>query len=237
MFEQFRGIIGLGSPQETTKNLQMQAQRLAILGFHIELGMTVTEYYAEMPQFQLQPAEFRGRFPIPLLVDPRVSLLRQLQLHFLPIETSVTEAEIVRLSLREVQKPYIPSTLYQIWVRAGGSNRSIDDFAKDERGLTLIEGMALLRERSRLFRFKTHGTVGQLDVIPIDHTKIKKVDAVSTEEIICADTFWNENIVATLYRCRFAAGPKMELWVGRRYLKPNSRSRSNLVPTVGKQVA
>src|SRR3989344_9558986 len=55
-----------------------QVERLINLGFHAELGMTEDEYKSSMPAFQSQPPKFKGRFEIPLLIDPRVSLQRQL---------------------------------------------------------------------------------------------------------------------------------------------------------------
>lgn len=57
-----------------------QIERLINLGFHAELGMSEDNYRASIPAFNPQPERFRGRFAIPVLVDPRVSLQRQLEL-------------------------------------------------------------------------------------------------------------------------------------------------------------
>lgn len=140
----------------------LQIEKLINLGFHAELGMTDDEYKATMPAFQPQPPRFKGRFDIPLLVDPRVSLQRQLELSKI-VNYDINEADLTRLSLAESNKPHIPKDPYQLWIRAILESldlarrlgkfkplRSIKEFTYDERGLTAIEGLALLREQPNL---------------------------------------------------------------------------------------
>lgn len=135
-----------------------QIERLINLGFHAELGMSEDNYRASIPAFNPQPERFRGRFAIPVLVDPRVSLQRQLELSRTVVDPDVAQANLTKLSLAENSKPYVPQKPYQVWIRAFTEDfrrvsktgmipsRSNRDFAFDERGLTVIEGIALLRE-------------------------------------------------------------------------------------------
>jgi hypothetical protein len=58
----------------------LQANRLIHLGFHDALDMTATEYRRSIPAMQPAPPEYRLRFHVPLVVDPRVSIDRQREL-------------------------------------------------------------------------------------------------------------------------------------------------------------
>jgi hypothetical protein len=42
-------------------------------GYHIELGLGADEYVASLPRLGAQPAEYRARFDVPVLVDARLS--------------------------------------------------------------------------------------------------------------------------------------------------------------------
>ncbi|MBI2330188.1 hypothetical protein HYU94_02265 [Candidatus Daviesbacteria bacterium] len=140
------------------KNWSEQMERLIGFGFHSELGMDEDEYRATIPAFQPQPPRYKGRFDVPLLIDPRVSLQRQLDLHKVIVNPQITEADLTRLSLKESTKPHIPKEPYQLWIKADlrtfkeayRSNdlklRNVQEFTYDERGLTAIEGLAILRE-------------------------------------------------------------------------------------------
>ncbi len=125
------------------KNWNSQINRLIDHGFDIEVGLSSEEYTKSIPAFQPQPENFKGRFNIPLLVDPRIPLGTQLRL------LHVGFPEIKTSNLEEVVTPESP---YQIWVQDGtrfmghscfSARRT---FANDERGLTIIEGLALFRE-------------------------------------------------------------------------------------------
>ncbi|MBI2017696.1 hypothetical protein HYS92_01450 [Candidatus Daviesbacteria bacterium] len=141
--------LGIPSTKEE-KRWSSQVERLIDLGFHAELGLSEDEYRVRIPAFQPQPDRFRGRFDLPLLVDPEVSLERQLAL--LKVKTDLTPAELTRLSLSEIQKRVTP---YQIWVRINARNNSgrysiewIEDRERgwDEQPLSVIQGLALFRE-------------------------------------------------------------------------------------------
>lgn len=143
---------------EEEKNWSEQVENLISFGFHVELDMSEDEYKATIPAFQSQPQRLKGRFDHPFLIDPRISLQRQLDLHKVIVNPQITEADLVRLSMRESAKSHIPNDPYQIWVRvdlrtfeqAHKTNslafRSAQEFTYDERGLTAIEGLAILRE-------------------------------------------------------------------------------------------
>lgn len=130
-----------------------QAKRLVSLGFHTELGMTEDEYKASMPAFQPQLPEFKGRFETPLLIDPRVSIARQLDL--LGINTNLTPSELTKLSLAE--KQYEGNAPYQIWVHFGKGDaskglRDLKEFEDDEQPLTVTQGLALFREKPQIIK-------------------------------------------------------------------------------------
>lgn len=60
-----------------------QTERLILLGFHSELGMTDEDYRNTFPNFLLPPDTYKGLFlETPLVVDPRVPLKKQLTLAF-----------------------------------------------------------------------------------------------------------------------------------------------------------
>ncbi len=68
----------------------IQAASLTELGFDKLLGFATPEdYLATLPKFSPKPPEFEGRFDIPLLVDPRVSLTQLAQLAGVNFHSSV----------------------------------------------------------------------------------------------------------------------------------------------------
>lgn len=139
--------------ERNEKSWPTQVETLIRLGFHAALGMTEDEYKATMPAFQPQPPAFKGRFETPLLIDPRVSIFKQLDL--LGINTSLTSSELTKLSLAEKQhEGNIP---YQIWMhfsKMGESKGLLDlnKFADDERPLTVTQGLALFREKPQIIK-------------------------------------------------------------------------------------
>jgi hypothetical protein len=56
------------------------AKRYVDLGFPGELSMSEGDYRRSLPRFGPQPAEYEGRFDVPLLIDPRVPWQRQCDL-------------------------------------------------------------------------------------------------------------------------------------------------------------
>lgn len=129
---------------DTNENWQLQINRLIKLGYPTTLGLSEFEYRASIPQFQPQPEKFKGRFDILLLVDPRVSLKRQLS------KQQVSFPEHDQFS--DYEDLVIPDQPYQLWAQGGSRFRKLSPqdarsrFAEDERGLSLIEGLALFRE-------------------------------------------------------------------------------------------
>lgn len=207
-----------------------QVDRLIKLGFHNELDKEEKQYRAEMPSFEPQPVEFRGRFRWPLLIEPRVSLIKQIALHGVKPEGIIQESDLTRLSLRELQKTNIPSGPYQAWVSYGKSDRSINEFSKDERGFTAIEGLALLREEPRLFRVKVIRAKPKSYLTDI--ISGRKIGLVSVEQTICADSFWYGNMVVTIYRCRYQSMGE-QLMIGKRLWDVNTKNDYSILPTVG----
>lgn len=136
--------------REKEKLWKGQIERLLRLGFHAELGITEKQYVEGIPDFQAQPDRFRGRSNLPLLVDPRVSLIRQLQLHSLL--TDLTQAQLTQLSLDMLKQNEGVNTPYQIWVGYQYVYKHLKQLAWDEQPLNVIEGLALLRERPNMFR-------------------------------------------------------------------------------------
>jgi len=57
-----------------------QVDRLVDAGFAAELGLGAEEYAASLPRFGPQPAEYRGRFDAPVLVETRIPWQRQYEL-------------------------------------------------------------------------------------------------------------------------------------------------------------
>jgi len=134
-----------------------QIDRLMRMGFHEELGMTEEEYYNEISPIESQPLRFQGRFDIPILVDPRVNLRRQLEKHHVPINRNISPADLAKISLQELESKNAPARPYQIWIRQynmhdpQSSSEMSKPFQWDERGLSAVEGLAVLREFPDLF--------------------------------------------------------------------------------------
>lgn len=59
---------------------QHQSSRFIAFGYHVELGLTDEAYLESLPRFGPQPGEYRGRLDVPLLVETRISWLRQAEL-------------------------------------------------------------------------------------------------------------------------------------------------------------
>ncbi len=143
------------SAEEGEKLWSFQVERSIKLGFHAELGMSEDDYRVTTPAFQPQFPRFKGRFDVPILVDPRVSAQRQLELY--RIDTpNLTSSELAQISILERNKLKDPDKPYQIWVRLdpkASKNRGlfvdfrrIKDLDWDEQPLTVLEGLAVLRE-------------------------------------------------------------------------------------------
>lgn len=148
----FTDVGGVGQSMAATQATEslwnMQIERLLRLGFHEALGMSEEDYRASMPSFRSQPEKSKGRFDIPILVDPRVMLKTQLQRQKILISRDIPEGDLVKLALGESQRPDIPREPYQIWLNANLRSyyKMPNELDWDEQALTPIEGLAVLRE-------------------------------------------------------------------------------------------
>jgi hypothetical protein len=90
------------SSMELEEVWQVQATRLVEVGVHEELGLTHEEYLATLPKFEAKPVEFEGKFDIPILIDPRVSLRQLLKL------TGVSSSEVALNNLHDWSGNHFP---------------------------------------------------------------------------------------------------------------------------------
>lgn len=142
----------IGRQKELTQLWGKQVERLVKLGFPQALRMSEAEYRASLPRLCPQPQEFRHRFDDFLLVDPRLSLRRQCPLLGVKIEADLD----LLGNYHGVETPQSP---YQIWLQIGeryaeeipSSCREVFTLRGNERGLTAVEGLALLREFPKIF--------------------------------------------------------------------------------------
>jgi hypothetical protein len=108
---------------------------------HLVLGISEVEYIGSIPLLPPQPEQWAGRFDVPILVDPRISLNTWLRLlEFVPI---VRYWERAMKSYRGIRIPPVP---YWIWTQNGDryTDVSFSDWwkkkrARDERGATIQE--------------------------------------------------------------------------------------------------
>lgn len=155
---------------------EIQKDHLVELGFHKVLGMTEQDYRDSLPNFQSQPIDFKHRFDIPILVDPRISLRRQFKL--LKIGGYYATRSINPVNIENIEGLETPETPYQIWTNEGTRFKEISEmgarknFATDERGLTIIEGLGLIRERP--FILQEH---------PIDLASSERVGGSGTDRV------------------------------------------------------
>ena len=125
---------------------QDQIQRFVNMGYASDLGISEDEYRASLPSFADQPEQFRGHFDRALLVDPRVSLSIQLKDYVMPKQLRQ------KLAMYQPVLPAVADSAYQLWVQDGEAYQrvSIPEFNRKkldfERGLTIAEGSALVRE-------------------------------------------------------------------------------------------
>lgn len=129
------------------KEWQRQVNKLVKLGFHKEMGMTKKAYVESLPKFTSQPESFKGRFDIPVIVDPRINWRRQCELAEI---SNYISREDVR-DWKDDPKGYkTPETPYITWMQDGTKNldKSVQgvrqNFSEDERGATLYDGLSLV---------------------------------------------------------------------------------------------
>lgn len=125
---------------------ERQTERYVELGFHKELGLTGEEYLVSLPQFEPQPKTFAGRFDIPLLVETRIPPSRQAQLAGLQYYLGDLNVHDWETDPKKYKTPDMP---YTTWMQdeMKNLNKSVSyvrqHFASDERGATLLDGIAL----------------------------------------------------------------------------------------------
>lgn len=151
------------SLEQARFNWQEQIDRLIQRGYHRLRGITEDEYRGLMPEFQPQTEELRG-FDIALLVDPWADVYQQLRL--MSVEDDYDDrSDRVIANAEGVSTPKRP---YQIWAQDGVMYKDksgievSEQLSGGERGLTLIEGLALLRERPQIRRQPGYYSIGLL---------------------------------------------------------------------------
>lgn len=158
--------------QELQIEWERQVGRLIELGYHRELRKSEATYRNQMPAFAPQPESYKGRFDIPLLVDPRLSLKTQIRLA--GINPSIQLEKIADIMI-------VPTEPYSIWTHDGNRYRqfsvknAISKFLSDEAPSPQVEVMSLFIQHTEIF--KDHG-----------------VDATGSiygkDNIPCIDTFF-----------------------------------------------
>jgi len=111
------------------------------------LRITEKEYIASLPRIDPQPEQFKGRFDIPVIVDPRLHWSVQCILTAVFIMPNM---EYKQGKIRNWGKWKTPEMPYISWMHDG--QRNIDKSAEevrrrlafDERGTTLLEGLGLI---------------------------------------------------------------------------------------------
>jgi hypothetical protein len=146
------GYSGLGESERSVlerEALRMKQGKVLIAhGFHTQLGLSEEAYLQTLPKFEPQPEEYKGRFDIPVLVDPRVDLLDQ--------HKSVNLKGVInRVDLENLVE--VPDKPYVMWTHDGRRNRQKSvveaqaGFADDEVGSTQLEVTALFLQHPDVF--------------------------------------------------------------------------------------
>lgn len=109
-------------------------------GFAKELGMSDEDYLASLPYFPAVDEKTRKQFPIPLLIETRIPLEKQLELVGISQYTEVSEFK----DLVEVpDKPYATRVRYPNWYRGYNSIETVGMFRPDEVGCIALEVVSL----------------------------------------------------------------------------------------------
>ena len=137
---------------ETQSFEDPQVKNLLVLGFHAELGMSREQYVDGMPPLPLQPESFRDRFNLPVLVDPRVSLSRQLKIHKpIGVLTDLSDSQVTKMAFSILQNCNT-SHPYYIWAEEKITYNNLGSLAWNEEPINVIEALALIRECKDIFR-------------------------------------------------------------------------------------
>lgn len=134
---------------------QKQSHRFIKLGFHIERGLTEDAYLESLPRFSSQPEQFKGRFDIPILVETKIPVKRQCELAGVNYFLEGLDVKDWKNDPRKYETPQDP---YTTWMQDGKKNlkREVRDvrnsYAKDERGATEFDGIALYIAHSEILK-------------------------------------------------------------------------------------
>lgn len=135
-----------------------QSQRFIELGFPTELGLSDSVYLESLPRFTSQPEQFKERFDIPVVVETRIPVIRQSKLAGVNYFLKGLEVKDWKKDPRKYKTPDDP---YTTWMQDGKKNLNItvknvrNYFAKDERGATEFDGIALYITHPEII--KDHG--------------------------------------------------------------------------------
>lgn len=126
--------------EELERIWEAQTRKLIMLGFNDQLKLSEGTYKRKLPKFLPQPENYRGRFDIPLIVDPRISLK---PLHkLIGLHSTIQEENIVDVAI-------VPEVPYTIWTHDASRYRqhsvkdAIGHFQPDELPSPLIEVLSL----------------------------------------------------------------------------------------------
>jgi hypothetical protein len=159
-----------------------QAAVFVQLGFHTELGLDKAAYLASLPHFAPQPADYRGRLDVPLLVETRVSWERQADLADISRSYGSRTTEYTPIDARHA----VPTGPYTAWVNWFGQrfpdpiapDDARADLAPDELGATAYEMVALHLAHPVL------NTTGRfLDAIGDETRTLKMFEGAATEDV------------------------------------------------------
>ena len=158
--------------EELQSEWEKQIGRLISLGFNREIGKSEQGYLSSMPEFTMQPEIYKGRFDIPLLIDPRVSLKTQIRLAGVNPSIQVEKIQDIMI---------VPQEPYAIWTHDANRYRkfsvkeALTKFAPDEAPSPQIEVTALFIQYPDIFK---------------DHGVDASGSIYGTDNIPCIDTFF-----------------------------------------------
>lgn len=197
------------------RTISEQVDRYIALGFHMEVykDLSVTEAEAKyradftLPIEAVQPVEYVGRFDIPLLVEPRISLsvkyklaqkLKDMNLDSITAkwETSKIDdstGEIIDQTDHPTDRPYLIFTHAGKKYRGSSVEKALERFRDDEVGITQGELTDLFLQSPRYFVVGI-SAAGSLDVAKHHakgHTYVPSIFMILDH--IEASSFWIKN--------------------------------------------
>jgi hypothetical protein len=123
------------------------------LGFHKLLGLSKEEYLQSLPKFTPQPEEYKGRFDLQVLVEPRIPLKDQQKRADIGSSiSSITEMrEPVKDIVQTLNAPYVIWSHDASRYRSQSAAEAEKKFDVDEVGGTLTEVTALFLQHPEVF--------------------------------------------------------------------------------------